>query len=139
MKYDLLIHYTPNEISRIIEKSVCPVCKDSLDTNSETSKLDELICSTTSCLDVEDHYHIMWEYKDPKNILLTTQVIEIIEENKKYDITLYQGNTDLTHISIIDNDSNETISNYYDERIFNFKKFNRKQWLKEIKTMMLLG
>ncbi len=142
MKHDLIIHYTPNEITQIVEKSVCPVCKERLDANIETSKIDDLICSYTSCLSINDHYNIMWEYKDPKHILLITQVIDIIEENMCYNISLYKDkdNNEHTDIQMKDTDSDEFINRYFTkERIFDFKKFNRKQWVKELKTMALLG
>lgn len=140
MKHDLIIHYTPNEITRIVSKSICPVCKEKLDNNVETSNIGELVCSTTACLDTDDHYNIMFEYKDPKHILLITQVINFTEENKHYYITSWKDGDEHTEIEVKDLESDEFMHKYFDkQRIFNFNKFNRSEWIKELKTMMLLG
>lgn len=140
MQYDLIIYYTPNEIARLIDKSVCPVCKEKLGSSIESYKIDGLICSYTACLDMADHYNITLKYKDPKHILHTSQLITIIEENKYYHITLSSDDYEHTDIQVGEMDTDEFISkSFYKERIFDFKKFNHKKWVKEIKTIMLLG
>ena len=137
---------TPPDLERRLSKLSCPVCKGELQVDDATAILEwkgKYYTTSVQCIDLDDHYTIEVEYEDPKKILLTTQTIVIIEENTCYTIEYWQGVGKQDHgtqITVEDFDTHTKLEvSYAGERILDFKHYNKKRWVSELKTLLLLG
>lgn len=142
----------PNEIISHFQNVRCSFCKNkvdelwSMDTGGAPKEYSsEWYCSTDPDGNHSYHKTVYWE--DPKKIINFAEDITFYDETKQYYVCVeYFYNEWITRIKIksLDelghpNEDAKIISEIFEEKYFDFSKFNAKRYIDRIRTLILFS
>lgn len=135
---------TPPDIERFLILNPCPICGENLIVEIDTENItfgDQTSRYSTraKCLDIYDCYYIDIEYEDPKKILKTTEIVHL-EEDEWWYVIIFERNLDTlrTDIEVWDDNDKPIKLSFRNEKVLDLSKFNKKQWIRDIKIWMML-